>query len=300
MRELHAILLCFACVAMADGAIASSDYIVKHGDTLWGIARKHKISYERLCALNNKPCDWSLIKAGQKITVLPVLPRFSDEQLAMLGSPYKGEPKDAKLLNEYGDFSLFSGETEADVAFNVAAKQDGNWNSRNSLFLRKRTKGGTNTWRLLMTSGGDWKNADCMDEWCKNWANEIRRCVDVIRAGLSKDGRFVWLVCNVHNDVYYLVCRLDLREKTLAVLTDGDSADEEEDGTIWVLNKKIYLYDKNGAPDGAAWVEEWITPDGEVVRKGEPKRADDVLDYDAAVRLRRNARAKKQKREQKR
>ena len=33
-----------------------------------------------------------------------------------------------------------------------------------------------------------------------------------------------------------------------------------------------------------------ITPDGEVVRKGEPKRADDVLDYDAAVRLRRNGR----------
>ena len=62
MRGLHTILLCIACAAMADGAVASSDYIVKHGDTLWGIARTHKISYERLCALNNKPYDWSLIK----------------------------------------------------------------------------------------------------------------------------------------------------------------------------------------------------------------------------------------------
>lgn len=35
MRGLHTILLCIACAAMADGAVASSDYIVKHGDTLW-------------------------------------------------------------------------------------------------------------------------------------------------------------------------------------------------------------------------------------------------------------------------
>ena len=34
------------------------------------------------------------------------------------------------------------------------------------------------------------------------------------------------------------------------------------------------------------WYEEWITPDGELVRKGEPKRADDVLDYDTALQLR--------------
>ena len=32
MKGLHAILFCFACVALADGAIASSEYIVKNGD----------------------------------------------------------------------------------------------------------------------------------------------------------------------------------------------------------------------------------------------------------------------------
>ena len=205
----------------------------------------------------------------------------------MLGTPYAAEPKDAKPLNEYGYLALFSGETEADDAFNAEAKQNGNWGRRNSLFLLKRTKEGTNTWRLLLASGGDWKDADDMGEWGKNMANEIRKCFNVIKASLSKDGRYIWLVYNPEIPLYDVVCRLDLREKTLAVLTDGDSADEEPDGTIWVLNKKVYLHDKNGEPDGAGWIEEWLTPDGKVVRKGAPKRADDVLDYDAAVKLRR-------------
>lgn len=299
MRGLHAILLCIACAAMADGAVASSDYIVKHGDTLWGIARKHKISYERLCALNNKPCDWSLIKAGQKITVLPVLPRFSDEQLAMLGSPYKGEPKDAKLLYESGELALFSAESAEDAALNAEPERKNDGLVRNSLFLRRRTVGDGNEWRLLLTSGGDWKDADGMDKWSKGCAEDTRKTFYVWRASFSRDGRHIWLVCDRSPCSYDVVCRFDIGENTFCVLTDGDSADEEEDGTIWVLNKKIYLYDKNGAPDGAAWVEEWITPDGKVVRTGEPKRADDVLDYDAAVRLRRNEMAKKQKGEQK-
>ena len=288
-------LLCAACCFVAGNAVASPFYTVKQGDTLWGIARAHKMSYERLCELNSKPYDWCQIKVGQKIMVSPVLPRSSEERLASFGTPYEAEPKDAKLLNEYGDLSLFSGEPEADVAFNVAAKQDGNWNSRNSLFLRKRTKEGTNAWRLLMTSGGDWKDADGMNKWCKMWADSIRDCFNVIRASLSRDGRYVWMVYNPYIPLYDVVCRFDLRENSLCVLTDGDSADEEPDGTIWVLNKKIYLYDKNGEPDGAGWIEEWITPDGEVVRKGEPKRADDVLDYDTAVRLRRAGRIRSRK-----
>ena len=90
--------------------------------------------------------------------------------------------------------------------------------------------------------------------------------------------------------MYYVVCRFDLRENSLRVMTDGESADEESDGTIWVLNKKIYLYDKNGEPDGAAWIEEWITFDGKVVRKGEPKRREEVLDYKEAIKLRRTNR----------
>ena len=202
------------------------------------------------------------------------------ERLAMLGTPYQAGPKDARHLYESGELALFVGETEADAAFN-ADKQD---YRRNSLFLRRRTKEGRDEWRLLLTSGGDWKDADGMDKWSKGCADDIRESFYVWRASLSKDRCYIWLVCERHLCSYDIVCRFDVGENALCVLTDGDSADEESDGTIWVLNKKIYLYDKNGEPDGAAWVEEWITPDGEVVRTGEPKRQEDVLDYDEAVR----------------
>ncbi len=215
--------------------------------------------------------------------------------VARSGSPCEAEPGKAKLLHEAGGLALIVGETDADAAFNAEPKQKYDWGIRNSLFLRRRTKGGKDEWRLLLTSGGDWKDADDMGEWGKNMANDIRKCFNVIRACLSKDGRYVWMVYDPDISLYNVVCRFDLRENSLRVLTDGDSADEEPDGTIWVLNKKIYLYDKNGEPDGAGWIEEWITPDGKVVRKGEPKRQEAVLDYDEAVRLRRKARAKKQK-----
>ena len=62
---------------------------------------------------------------------------------------------------------------------------------------------------------------------------------------------------------------------------------------------RFFRPNRRRTPDGAAWIEEWITPDGKVVRKGEPKRADDVMDYDKAVRLRRNGQAKKNKGEMK-
>ena len=134
--------------AMVSGSVAvASVYTVKQGDTLWGIARAHKMSYERLCSLNNKPYDWCLIKVGQKIMVAPESPRFSEERLASLGSPYASE-----LLNEYGDLALFSGETEADIANNV--KEEEGWGWRNSLFLRRRTSmRGTHPTKRLLTGG---------------------------------------------------------------------------------------------------------------------------------------------------
>ena len=142
--------------AMVSGSVAvTSVYTVKQGDTLWGIARAHKMSYERLCSLNNKPYDWCLIKVGQKIMVAPESPRFSEERLASLGSPYASEPKNAKLLNEYGDLALFSGETEADKANNVKEGKEEGCGWRNSLFLRRRTSmRGTHPTKRLLTGGG--------------------------------------------------------------------------------------------------------------------------------------------------
>lgn len=265
LREFLAILFCFACVALAGGATTASEYIVKQGDTLLGIARRHKISYERLCELNNKSNEWSLIKVGQEIMVSPALPRSLEERLASFGTPYEAEPTDAKLLNEYGDFALFSGETEADVAAN---QSDENTWHRNSLFLRRRTTNGKTEWRIILTSGSDWKDADGMGEWGKMRASDVRSCYNVVNASLSKDGRYIWMVCNPSCSFWWnVVCRFDLCENALAVLIDGDSADEQPDGTILVTGKKSYPSPDDGL--GAIWRDVWINPKGEIVRNGE-------------------------------
>lgn len=183
-------LLCAACCFLIGSVAASPVYTVKQGDTLWGIAKAQKMSYERLCSLNNKPHDWCLIKVGQKIIVSPVLPRLSEEWLASLGTPYEAEPKDIELLSEYGDFALFAGETAADVAANQSDEET--W-SRNSLFLKRQKADGMVEWRLLMTSRGDWKDAEGMGEWGKMQASDIRSCCKVVKASCQKmDVMFGW------------------------------------------------------------------------------------------------------------
>ena len=181
-------------------------------------------------------------------------------------------PKNAERLDE---LALFSGETEADATFNEAerkANPEGPRLCRNSLFIRWREADGTDEWRLLLTTGTAWREADGMNEWCKGRAREIRECFMVLNASLSNDGRSIWLVCNPHSFTYNVVSKFDLRTNTFRVIGDGDSAEEQPDGTILVRNKKSYRNGKNGEPLGAVWYDEWIAPDGTVVRKTEPKQ----------------------------
>ena len=190
---------------------------------------------------------------------------LSGERLVSFGTPYAAEPQDAELLNEYGDLALFSGKTEADVAFNAEPKREEDLSFRNSLFLRRRTKEGTTEWRLMLTSGSNWKEAAGMGRFGLVWVDDIRRYVGVVRANLSKDGRYIWMVCDPPCSFWFdVVCRFDLYENTLAVLIDDDSADEEEDCTIRVRGKKFYPNDDLGA----AWHDVWITPNGKIVREG--------------------------------
>ena len=182
------------------------------------------------------------------------------------------EPKNVELLHDAGDRALFAGETEADAVFNaVARKADSECPEiRNSLFLWQKMKDGTNVWRLVMTSGGGWRDADGMSEWCKDHASDVRSCFFVMKARISADGRGIWLVCDPHTSAYSLVCRYNFDNNSFRVLCDGDTADEQADGTILIKNKKTYLYDENGVALGAAWYDEWIDPDGKVVRKAKP------------------------------
>ena len=190
----------------------------------------------------------------------------------LLGSSYEVEPKNAELLYDAGNCALFAGETESDAVFNAAARKADSEcpEIRNSLFLRQKTREGTNVWHLVLTSGGGWKDAVGVSEWCKDRAGDVRSCFFVMKAHMSADSRGIWLVCDPHTSTYFLVCRYNFDDNTFRVLCDGDTADEQADGTILIKNKKTYLYDEKGVSLGAAWYDEWIDPDGRVVRKTKP------------------------------
>lgn len=246
--RLDIVTMCVSCLLFVETAVATAPvYAVKDGDTLWSIAKAHGLDYGQLCKSNGKPQDWSSIRPGQQIIV-------------------------GELLDESGDISLFAGKTESDIAFNKV--NDGL--SRNSLFMRRRTSGGSDEWRLIMTAEGDWKLADRMSEWCKDRARDARRDFRVVKARMSKDRRFVWMVCDPHTGTYYLVCSLELSTKKFRVLTDGCAVTEQADGTLFVEGKKTYRSDENGEPDGAAWCDLWITSDGKVVRKTRPISKDEM------------------------
>lgn len=188
---------------------------------------------------------------------------FSDELLASLGTPYVAEPKNAKLLNGYGDIALFSGETDADADFNVSSL----FHSRNSLFLRK-LKEGKDEWRLLLTSAGDWRwrDADGMDESYKKWMSEIRENFNVHDARFAKDGHRIWLVCKIRD--FHVVCRFDFRENTMRCLCEGGRAEEQPDGTVRVRDRHICIC--KGGYFAIVDSVKWITPDGNVIKKDKP------------------------------
>ena len=181
-------------------------------------------------------------------------------------------PEKAELLDETGALALFSGLTADDGASNAKEEKnnvEGAKFFRNSVFVRRRMDNGEEDWRLLLTTHGYWEFDDGMNDWCMTQANNIRDRFEVLRAGLSRNGRSINLVCNPHNCMFNVVCRYDLFTGKLRVLGDGDTAGEESDGTILVRNKKTYLHDDNGKPLGAAWYDEWVAQDGTIVKKSE-------------------------------
>ena len=201
---------------------------------------------------------------------------FAATRLEQLGSHYPAKPEKAKLLCESGGLALFEGETAEDSVYNKAREPESLDPCRNSLFLRRRGADRTDEWRVLLTTGADWREAAGMDEWCSDRAKDVKKCFYVLKASFSSDGRHLWLVCSPHTYTYSVVCSYDVYSHTFRVLIDGDTADEQPDGTILAKNKKTYLFDDNGEPLGARFYDAWINPDGEIVRKGKLKTADEV------------------------
>lgn len=206
---------------------------------------------------------------------------FSGERVTLPGTPCAQTPQNVELLDESGALALYAGLTAEDEAYN---RNNPECPSRNSLFLRRRAADGQDEWRLLLTTGSDWREADGTSTWCSVHARRMKADFEVLRARFSADNRRLLLVCNTHSYTFSVVCVYDALNGTMRVLGDGDSAEEESDGTIWVMNKKTYLYDYNGDSLGAAWYDKWITPDGFSVRKSEPiNNSAYVLNFDTGL-----------------
>ena len=190
-----------------------------------------------------------------------------------------GTPKccNAKLLCNYGALALFVGETTEDSDFNKKAMEEDEESTlrRNSLFIHLHPKNGhassCNECQLLLTTGSDWRLADGMDEWCASRAQELKQCFLVEKARFASDGRHIWLVCDTQSQTYFTICSYDLKTHEFRVIGDGDTIDEQPDGTILVKNRKTYQTDEGGSPLGAMWHDEWITPDGKMIRKSGPR-----------------------------
>jgi len=187
--------------------------------------------------------------------------------MALTELPCVAEPGKAELLDESGSLALFSGETAEDSTSNNEEREEHPSfpSFRNSLFLRRRTAGGAYEWRLILTTGSDWRIPDGLGRWCSAQTESLKRCFFVRKARFAADGRHLWLVCDTYTYTFSVVCSYDVHDRIFQALIDGADVEDAADGTILVKDKKFYPDDDRGA----AWHDVWITPDGTIVREGE-------------------------------
>ena len=208
------------------------------------------------------PNDCSRISVLQKSATPSI-----NEWAALTARPCVAAPRDAELLDESGALALYVGETAEDADSNKARDTDPDCPSRNSLFLRRRNVDGTDEWRLLLTTGSNWREATGLSEWCLSQSSDLKNHFYIKDAKFASDRRHLWLVCNTCNALWDVVCSYDVQKGEFRVLIDGDSIEEQPDGTLLVHGKKSYPDPDDGL--GAIWRDVWINLDGEIVRKGE-------------------------------
>jgi hypothetical protein len=191
----------------------------------------------------------------------------SGEWPALTALPCVATPGEAKLLDESGALALFSGETAEDADSNKARDADHDRPCRNSLFLRRHKADGTDEWRVLLTSGSNWREAAGMSKWCSSQSSDLKNNFYIRDAKFASDKRHLWLVCNTCNAWWDVVCSYDVQKGEFRALIDGSSLEEQPDGTLLVHGKKSYPNPDDGL--GAIWRDVWINSEGEIVRKGQ-------------------------------
>ena len=190
----------------------------------------------------------------------------SDEWSALTALPCVAAPANAEILDKSGSFALFSGETAEDVDSNKERDADPDRPYRNSLFLRRRKADGTEEWRVLLTTGSNWREAAGADEWCASQSRWLKDYFNIREAKFASDVRHLWLVCNTCNAFWDVVCSYDVQTDEFRALIDGNAPEDQPDGTLLVHGKKSYPNPDDGL--GAIWRDVWINLDGKIVRKG--------------------------------
>ena len=188
----------------------------------------------------------------------------SGEWLALMGLPCVEAPANAELLDESGALALFSGETAEDSVSNNNPTIP---YSRNSLFLRWRATDGTDEWRVILTTGSNWREAAGMGKWASFQSSDLKNNFYIRDAKFASDKRHLWLVCDTDIPLWDVVCSYDVQKDEFRALIDGFSFEEQPDGTLLIHEKKSYPDPDDGR--GAIWRDVWINLDGEIVRKGQ-------------------------------
>ncbi|MCF0205871.1 MAG: hypothetical protein HUK15_00450 [Bacteroidales bacterium] len=175
-----------------------------------------------------------------------------------------------KLLDTYGSLMLYSCVTEQDRRFNLAqGKDEENFERRNSLMLYNSHD---KSYKIILTSIEEGQTPSYK---ALNKLNLDEQCVNITEANLSRDGKYVYLICNPFTMTYFCVYCYDLQNNTLRYLSDGDSLSANKDGSVWIYNVKTYLsHFENGEEvwDGAAWYNVRMTASGKILEKTKPEQ----------------------------
>ena len=134
--------------------------------------------------------------------------------------PCVAAPGNAELLDAAGALALFVGETAEDTDSNKARDANPDRPYRNSLFLRRRKADGTDEWRVLLTTGSNWREATGMSEWCSSESCWLKNHFNMKDAKFASDRRHLWLICNTDIPLWDVVCSYDVKKDEFRVLID--------------------------------------------------------------------------------
>jgi hypothetical protein len=127
-------------------------------------------------------------------------------------------PSDAKLLDESGTLAFYKGETAEDADSNKVRNADPDRPSHNSLFLRRCRADGKDEWRVLLTTGSNWREAAGMSKWCSSQSSDLKDHFYKKNSKFASDRRHLWLVCNTCNALWDVVCSYDVQKNEFRAL----------------------------------------------------------------------------------